>query len=48
MRRLDTFTIIIIAVCLVAASLLIWVGYQKLRGEEAEDESLLEQEGVPK
>jgi len=38
MRRLDTFTIIIIAVCLVAAGLLIWVGYQKLSGDDAQDD----------
>ncbi|MEL6721090.1 MAG: SPOR domain-containing protein [Bacteroidota bacterium] len=45
MRRLDTFTIIIIAVCLIAAGLLIWVGYQKLRGDDVqEDKSALYEE----
>ncbi|MEM8525612.1 MAG: SPOR domain-containing protein [Bacteroidota bacterium] len=38
MRRLDTFTIIIIAVCLIAAGLLIWVGYKKLSGDDAADD----------
>ena len=39
MRRLDTFTIIIIAVCLIAAGLLIWIGANKLSGDKTADES---------
>ncbi|MEM0993036.1 MAG: SPOR domain-containing protein [Bacteroidota bacterium] len=44
MRRLDTFTIIIIAVCLVAAGLLIWIGYNKLAGDKQADNSDLYEE----
>lgn len=38
MRRLDTFTIIIIAVCLIAAALLIYIGWNKIAGDNATDD----------
>ncbi|MEM9884585.1 MAG: SPOR domain-containing protein [Bacteroidota bacterium] len=44
MRRLDTFTIVIIAVCLIAAGLLIWIGYNKLAGDKEDDKSALYEE----
>jgi len=38
MRRLDTFTIVIIAICLLAAAALIYIGWTKLAGNKAEDD----------